>query len=593
MKKLYLTLLTVAVALGASAAPQRAKLAKAHHRAAMAAPVVRPATNVTLNSFTANWDAYAGAETYTLRVYCPVEVTRDGEYAVISEDFNTQPNGTFAEPYDDGTTYLTFDDTDWVTTPGWIGFYPVLAKGMVGGVIYTPTMDLTADGGKFTVHMTVTGYGGGIVRLTSYGDTKEVKSFELTQTGANEINATFTNGTHDTYLCFVDDGIPNDTEGLYTDCYDYLDDFTVTQEFKAGDKVLVPVAEVEPETNHYDFDAAGNLRFAWGNKKLAYDVQANIVTWGDPDDPWDYDVEWTPYSALEYVTLQNPTQGGGDPVDPNPGVDPKPDDPIVDPEITEGVINVGSFDKPTAEERRWGAGSWWEQAPYQFYTVYSGGQFIYTAENLEGLKPGDKISEISFKYGDDGSFAWVNADLQLFIENIDEDQFRLKTGSDDTYLWFDYDASTSKAAKNYDIELYYMEDEVITFVLDEPLEYEGKNLLVTTFAERTSDEEAQAMVTYGHRTEKYNAMVIGSDLYSFPDFYDSTEMAPYQGPNKYVPLTQLAFTRPSREDGIGAVEADTAAPVEYFNLQGVRVDNPADGLYIRRQGTRTSKVLIK
>jgi len=35
------------------------------------------------------------------------------------------------------------------------------------------------------------------------------------------------------------------------------------------------------------------------------------------------------------------------------------------------------------------------------------------------------------------------------------------------------------------------------------------------------------------------------------------------------------------------------APVEYFNLQGVRVNNPANGLYIRRQGNQASKVLIK
>ena len=35
------------------------------------------------------------------------------------------------------------------------------------------------------------------------------------------------------------------------------------------------------------------------------------------------------------------------------------------------------------------------------------------------------------------------------------------------------------------------------------------------------------------------------------------------------------------------------APVEYFNLQGLRVDNPQNGVYIRRQGNKTSKVLIR
>ena len=39
--------------------------------------------------------------------------------------------------------------------------------------------------------------------------------------------------------------------------------------------------------------------------------------------------------------------------------------------------------------------------------------------------------------------------------------------------------------------------------------------------------------------------------------------------------------------------ADENAPVEYFNLQGVRVENPEAGLYIRRQGNTATKVLVK
>lgn len=38
---------------------------------------------------------------------------------------------------------------------------------------------------------------------------------------------------------------------------------------------------------------------------------------------------------------------------------------------------------------------------------------------------------------------------------------------------------------------------------------------------------------------------------------------------------------------------DSNAPVEYYNLQGVRVDNPANGLYIRRQGNTVTKVLVR
>lgn len=41
-------------------------------------------------------------------------------------------------------------------------------------------------------------------------------------------------------------------------------------------------------------------------------------------------------------------------------------------------------------------------------------------------------------------------------------------------------------------------------------------------------------------------------------------------------------------------DADVNAPVEYFNLQGVRVTNPTEGqLVIRRQGTKVEKVVLK
>ena len=45
--------------------------------------------------------------------------------------------------------------------------------------------------------------------------------------------------------------------------------------------------------------------------------------------------------------------------------------------------------------------------------------------------------------------------------------------------------------------------------------------------------------------------------------------------------------------GIADIVADENAPVEYFNLQGIRVENPSNGLYIRRQGNKVTKVIVK
>ena len=53
----------------------------------------------------------------------------------------------------------------------------------------------------------------------------------------------------------------------------------------------------------------------------------------------------------------------------------------------------------------------------------------------------------------------------------------------------------------------------------------------------------------------------------------------------------ISLNYPGAESAIESIEAnDTNAPVEYFNLQGIRVANPENGIFIRRQGNQVSKV---
>ncbi len=44
--------------------------------------------------------------------------------------------------------------------------------------------------------------------------------------------------------------------------------------------------------------------------------------------------------------------------------------------------------------------------------------------------------------------------------------------------------------------------------------------------------------------------------------------------------------------GVENVTFDENAPVEYYNLQGIKVENPQDGIYIKRQGYKTMKVVL-
>lgn len=61
-------------------------------------------------------------------------------------------------------------------------------------------------------------------------------------------------------------------------------------------------------------------------------------------------------------------------------------------------------------------------------------------------------------------------------------------------------------------------------------------------------------------------------------------------------LATYLIAEPGFKAGVSDVIADNDAnaPVEYFNLNGVRIDNPAaGGIYVRRQGSEVSKIIIK
>ncbi len=77
------------------------------------------------------------------------------------------------------------------------------------------------------------------------------------------------------------------------------------------------------------------------------------------------------------------------------------------------------------------------------------------------------------------------------------------------------------------------------------------------------------------------------NYYLQPAFANYLEGLPANGNthNKFL------VTIPSTSS-VGEIGINEEAPVEYFNLQGIKIDNPSAGIYIRRQGSATSKVYI-
>ena len=65
------------------------------------------------------------------------------------------------------------------------------------------------------------------------------------------------------------------------------------------------------------------------------------------------------------------------------------------------------------------------------------------------------------------------------------------------------------------------------------------------------------------------------------------------GSSDHVRIQTITVKYAEIPSGIADIEAEENGVVEYFNLQGVRVAEPANGLYIRRAGNKVEKVIVR
>ena len=80
---------------------------------------------------------------------------------------------------------------------------------------------------------------------------------------------------------------------------------------------------------------------------------------------------------------------------------------------------------------------------------------------------------------------------------------------------------------------------------------------------------------------------ISSYSYSFLGVYSLPK-----ADNSYTTPAAMPVVLTAEITGIADVAADVLAPVEYFNLQGVKVQNAENGIFIRKQGDKAEKVVL-
>lgn len=113
----------------------------------------------------------------------------------------------------------------------------------------------------------------------------------------------------------------------------------------------------------------------------------------------------------------------------------------------------------------------------------------------------------------------------------------------------------------------------------------------------TPDQQTE-IVTYAESHEGFTK----SEVFEAAEDNTNTHRIAVSAPGTYELYTyhaasatksEIAEVKVKATTGINGIEIDNeGSDVEYYNLQGIRVDNPANGLYIRRQGNTTTKVIL-
>lgn len=177
---------------------------------AIDAPVANEATGITATGFTANWSPVEGAVSYTL--YVDRRQPSAGGEILLSEDFAKCTTAGTANL--GGTNAFQTVDGQYFQTSGWSGKYLYPEVGMMkmgnssnGGALCTPAIDLSSNGGTFTVQFAASRYNNDkektVMKVYLEGDEAHAQTTEMLPLDPmNTYTLTFTGGTESSKIVF-------------------------------------------------------------------------------------------------------------------------------------------------------------------------------------------------------------------------------------------------------------------------------------------------------------------------------------------------------------------------------------------------------
>lgn len=237
---------------------------------ALDTPVSLPATNVSTEGFTANWEEVLSAEFYSVGVGLNHKAVNDETYTLADENFDRQTMGTIDAPVE-GDWIADLDE--FTNRPDWLGVSTCYAAGCIGfdneaamlfdPCLISPTYDIAANGGKLHVKFDVYASEATTVHIDLYQsdpDEDDEEDAELESTKAEDddegdddddeeedlplssataaagpewktVEIDLTNGTD---MCSFQISAEGETTKFF------IDNIQVTKELKAGDAVELP-----------------------------------------------------------------------------------------------------------------------------------------------------------------------------------------------------------------------------------------------------------------------------------------------------------------------------------------------------------------
>ncbi len=203
----------------------------------LSAPRLTGGEGISADGYTAAWEASPKAEGYVVSNYRVYTVNEEQENVkILYEDFSKVTEGTIDAPVGLYNMVNPRALDEYTLNPGWYGLATYLVNGMMGtrsymgiqGIIQTPALDLSGNGGAFTVRVKVTGDSDATdEKLVVQAGMEEYLAFPIKPEESVELRYTFECGTAGMPLAFYSyNGYPF-----------YIDEISVTQTLPKGSKV--------------------------------------------------------------------------------------------------------------------------------------------------------------------------------------------------------------------------------------------------------------------------------------------------------------------------------------------------------------------